>query len=69
MNIEEKLHDIEVTQAFQDDALEALQKTVVEQHQEIQELRHQLKVLSEYLKTLREEFVRDPSHEVPPPHY
>ncbi|MBD3754554.1 MAG: SlyX family protein [Gammaproteobacteria bacterium] len=67
--IQERLQHIEITQAFQDDTLEALQKTVAQQHQEIQTLQRQLKLLSEYLKTLREEAVRDPGQEVPPPHY
>ncbi|WP_178862414.1 SlyX family protein [Thiomicrorhabdus cannonii] len=68
-DIQERLQQIEIVQAFQDDTLEALQKTVAQQHQEIQTLQRQLKLLSEYLKTLREESVRDPSQESPPPHY
>lgn len=67
--LQEKLHAIEVTQAFQDDTLEALQKTVGQQHQEIQTLKTQLRLLSEYLKTLREESIKDPGQETPPPHY
>ncbi|WP_028486605.1 SlyX family protein [Thiomicrorhabdus chilensis] len=67
--LQDKLHAIEVTQAFQDDTLEALQKTVAEQHQEIQTLKTQLRLLSEYLKTLREESIKDPGQESPPPHY
>lgn len=68
-DVAERLQHLEVTQAFQDDTLEALQQTVAQQHQEIQMLQRQLKLLSEYLKTLREEAVRDPSQEAPPPHY
>ncbi|WP_373017194.1 SlyX family protein [Thiomicrorhabdus sp.] len=67
--LQERLHAIEITQAFQDDVIEALQKTVAQQHQEIQTLQTQLRLLSEYLKTLREEGIKDPTQEVPPPHY
>ncbi|MDG6772940.1 SlyX family protein [Thiomicrorhabdus sp. ZW0627] len=67
--LQDKLHSIEMTQAFQDDVIEALQNTVAKQHQEIQTLQTQLRLLSEYLKTLREETIKDPNQEVPPPHY
>ncbi len=67
--IKEQMAAIEITQAFQDDAIDALQTTVAQQHQEIQTLQQQLRLLSEYIKSLREEGIRDPSQEVPPPHY
>lgn len=64
-----QMADIEITLSFQDDTIEAMQKTVAVQHQEIQALQKQLRLLSEYIKSLREEGIRDPSQEVPPPHY
>lgn len=69
MNNERRILQLEETQAFQEEEIEALKQTVTQQHHDIQLLQKQLKLLSEYLKTLREESVRDPSQEVPPPHY
>jgi SlyX protein len=68
-HLEKRLHTVEIHQAFQEDVIEALQTTVVEQHQQIQTLQNQIRVLSEYLKTLREESIRDPAQDGPPPHY
>jgi len=65
----EKLNTLEINQAFHEESIQALEKTVAEQHQEIQTLHKQLALLSEYLKTLRQDAIKNPSDEVPPPHY
>jgi len=68
--LKERISNIEITQAFQDDTIDSLQKTVAKQHQEIQMLQKQMTLLSEYLKNMKEGGqIRLPSEETPPPHY
>ncbi len=67
-----KVHNLESNIAFQEEAIEALNKTVGIQHQEIQLLKEQLIALSEYIKAIRENSSQSikPAHEeTPPPHY
>jgi len=65
----EKLQQLEITQSYQEDVIENLEKTVAQQHQDIQRLEHKLKLLSDYLRTLRQDVITNPDNEVPPPHY
>ena len=65
----EKVNHLEMTQAYQEDVIENLENTVVQQHQDIQTLKNQLKLLSEYIKNLRQDSIKNPEDEVPPPHY
>ena len=67
--ITSKVENLEVTHAYHDDSIHELEKTVAAQHQEIQHLKKQLSLLSEYLKTLKDEAVKDIKDETPPPHY
>ncbi|MBF6056872.1 SlyX family protein [Thiomicrorhabdus heinhorstiae] len=63
------IESLQIEQAYHHDSIEAIEKTLLQQHQQIQQLQTQLKLLSEYLKTLREEAIRNPADEAPPPHY
>ncbi|BCN93381.1 hypothetical protein THMIRHAM_11660 [Thiomicrorhabdus immobilis] len=65
----ERLNQLEMNQAFHDDNIEALERTVAIQHQEIQLLEKKLMLLSDYIKTLKQDAIKDPKDEVPPPHY
>lgn len=67
--LSEKTQSLEINQTFHDESIHALESTVAKQHQEIQMLQKQLKLLSEYLKTIKQDGIRDPKDEVPPPHY
>ncbi len=62
-----------MNQAFQEDSLEAMEKTIMQQHMEIQNLQNKMTLLSDYLKALRQEAgqggIKSPEDEVPPPHY
>jgi SlyX protein len=55
--------------AYSNESIEALEKTVMLQHTEIELLKKQIKILSEHLKTLKQEGVIDVRDDVPPPHY
>ncbi|MDX1795216.1 MAG: SlyX family protein [Hydrogenovibrio sp.] len=70
--LEEKVHQLEMQLAYQDETLEAMNMAMGKQHQEIQQLQHQLKLLTEYLKSLKSDVgshIKLPSEETPPPHY
>lgn len=68
-----QIQTLEMNQAFQEDSMEAMEKTIVEQHLEIQNLQNQMTLLSDYLKALRQDVgqggIKNPEDEVPPPHY
>jgi len=64
-----RIDELETNQSFHDESIEALEKTIAAQHQEIQLLEKKLSLLSDYLKTLRQDIIKDPKDEVPPPHY
>jgi SlyX protein len=68
-----QVQNLEINQTFQEDHIEAMEKTIVQQQQSIQTLQNQISLLSEYLKTMRQEAgqggVKNQEDEVPPPHY
>ena len=68
-----QVQTLEINQAFQEDNIEAMEKTIAQQQQDIQQLQNQIALLSEYLKTIRLESgqggVKNQEDEVPPPHY
>ena len=68
-----RIQTLEMNQAFQEDSIEAMEKTIVKQHLEIQNLQNQMALLSDYLKALRQDVghggIKRPEDEVPPPHY
>lgn len=70
--LEDKIHRLEIHQAYQDETVDQLGQLVAKQQQDIVELKHQLKVLSEFLKNMKSEMgsqIKLPSEESPPPHY
>jgi len=64
-----RLDALEMNQSFHDENIQALEKTIAIQHQEIQLLEKKLSLLSDYLKSLKQDMIKDPKDEVPPPHY
>ncbi|MCF6253984.1 MAG: SlyX family protein [Thiomicrorhabdus sp.] len=68
--ITERLAQLETNQAFQEESIESLEKTVAQQYQTIQQLEHKLKLLSEYLKNMKQQGgIKHIHEETPPPHY
>ena len=67
--IMQRIDHLEMNQTFHDESIEALEKNIVTQHQEIQLLEKKLVLLTDYLKTLRQDILKDPKDEIPPPHY
>lgn len=66
-SLEQRLAELEIRQAFQDDSLQQLSDIVASQQREIELLRRQLQELH---KRQQEQSSQSPSgDEVPPPHY
>lgn len=62
--------DLEVRLAFQDDLLEALNKTVADQQCQLDLLQGELRIVYQQLKSLQPTLLADsPIDEPPPPHY
>lgn len=68
-SIMNRINQLEMNQSFHDESIEAMEKTIATQHQEIQLLEKKLILLTEYLKNLQQNMIKDPKDEVPPPHY
>lgn len=64
-----KIMDLEIRLSYQDETLEAMEKTLAAQHQSIQGLTRKLNLLGNYLRSLKEDPIKPLSEEVPPPHY
>ena len=67
--ITERLAQLEINQSFQEESIESLEKTIMQQHQDIQRLEHKLTLLSEYLKNMKQDNIKNVYEETPPPHY
>ncbi len=67
--VENAIDDLQTNMAFNSESIAELEKTAALQHQEIQLLKKQIGILSEHLKSLREDVVKDLRDEAPPPHY
>jgi SlyX protein len=68
-NLVDRINELEILLAYQDDTLQATQHTLQIQQRQIQQLERQLQLLSEYLKSLKDPQVRAANEETPPPHY
>jgi len=66
--MESRLAEIEVKLSFSEDLLEELNRTVVRQQQQIDQLRHELRVLRQQVQT-GNAAVSDGPHDEAPPHY
>ena len=67
---EHRLQELEVQSSYQQASIDALEKTVALQHQELQLLNKKLHLLSDYIKNLNKDSgIKHASEETPPPHY
>lgn len=68
--MEERLTELEIRLTHQEDTLDTLNRTVIEQHRQIDRLQLQISMLEKKLKTAIESSpVAHESEESPPPHY
>lgn len=67
MSLEQKIADLEMRQAFQDDTVQALNDVLVEQQRLIANMQRQLELLAQRQSDLHTQFDETPND--PPPHY
>lgn len=67
MSIEERIAELEMRQAFQDDTIQALNDVIVEQQRIFTRLEAQLEALAQRQNDLHSQFEETPND--PPPHY
>ncbi|UXY15897.1 SlyX family protein [Chitiniphilus purpureus] len=66
--MEQRLTDLEIRLAFQDDLLDTLNRTVAQQQQQLDLLQAQLRELYRQLQSFEPAAPRAPAEEIPP-HY
>lgn len=70
--LHQKMEALEIRSAYQEELLEHLNQALGKQHQEIQQLNHQLQLVSTIIQQLKNEMgseIKRPFEETPPPHY
>ena len=67
--IDARIDALEIRFAHQDDVIESLNKTVIEQWARLDEALARIKLLEDKLREIQLGVVRDAADEVPPPHY
>ena len=67
--MDERIQELEIRVAFQDDLLTSLNQQVHAAHQVIAQLRADLLALRERVEGMKEGARGDPAQEPPPPHY
>ncbi len=65
----DRIDDLELRIAYQDQVIETLDKTVVEQWARLEQALARIQRLEERLREIQPSNIRDPSEETPPPHY
>lgn len=65
----ERVVELEMRLAFQDDTMQRLNTVVTEQSLRIEQLERRLELMLSDLKSLRGLLYADPTQEPPPPHY
>lgn len=65
----ERIDNLETRVAYQDEVIETLNKTVIEQWARLDSALQRIKLLEERLREINIGAVRDAADEPPPPHY
>ena len=65
----ERIDTLEMRIAYQDEVIETLNKTVIEQWARLDEALARIKLLEARIREVQVSAIRDPSDETPPPHY
>lgn len=63
-----KVEDLEIRLAFQEDALDTINKIVIDQQKEIDTLHSYIRILKEKISSV-ESSMPTPENDAPPPHY
>lgn len=65
----DRITELEIRQAFQEELLETLNQVVAAQQQQVELLQGQVRLLYQQLRSLQPSDIVDPAQEPPPPHY
>lgn len=65
----QRIDELEMRVAYQDEVIETLNKTVIAQWSKLDEALARLKLLEARLREVQVSAIRDASEETPPPHY
>ncbi len=66
---EARIDNLEMRLTYQDEVIEALNKTVIEQWSKLDQAMNRIKQLEDRLREIQVSVVRDVADETPPPHY
>lgn len=64
-----RIDNLEMRIAYQDEVIESLNKTVIEQWAKLDQALFRIRHLEERLREIQLSVVRDAADETPPPHY
>lgn len=67
--MQERLTELEIRTAHQEQALEALNQVIIEQQRRIDRLEARIELLTDRIRALTPAEAADPANEPPPPHY
>lgn len=65
----ERIDNLEMRLAYQDEVIDALNRTVIEQWSKLDEAMARIRQLESRLREVQVSAIRDASEETPPPHY
>jgi SlyX protein len=68
-NLEQRIENLESRLMFQDDLIEQLNQSLIEQHLDIRKLTLMVERMSHQLEDIQQPLIADASEETPPPHY
>ena len=68
-DLQARIDNLEIRAAHQDEVIEALNKTVIEQWRQLDQALVRLKRLEDRMREIQVSVVRDAADETPPPHY
>lgn len=67
--VNDRIDNLEMRVAYQDEVIEALNKTVIDQWGKLDQALARIKLLEDRLREINMGAVRDAADEPPPPHY
>ena len=67
--MQQQIDELQARLAFQDDAIQEMTSTLVDQQKELYEIRQMLKHLQTQMKAITPSQVANADEETPPPHY